>query len=105
MSRNKDSDQKKSNNKQVCSAKLDQTEFGANAPLIRSVYPCREISDLYCQVRKKNGRLVSLAGNWESHRTGEGDNTEWQGNDWMIVTSVITRRLKLTAKIRQIIGR
>jgi len=79
MSEQKNSDQRKSNNKQACSAKLNQPEFGANAPLIGSVYPCREMSDLYCQVWKKNGRSMSLAGNWGSYSTAEGDNTGWQG--------------------------
>lgn len=48
----KNSDQMKSNNKQACSAKLNQPEFDANAPLIGSVNPCREMSDLYWQVWK-----------------------------------------------------
>jgi hypothetical protein len=86
VSGNKDSDQTNSNNTQACSAKLVPNRIWCQRPTDRIRIPCREMSDLYCQVRRKHGRFLSQTGNWESYRTAEGDNTGWQGNHLMIVT-------------------
>jgi len=108
MSKQKDSDQSYSNHKQACSAKLNQPEFGANAPLIGSVCQVYAVrferkTVVRCHWQEIGSRIVlqrAIILGGKEPPLGECRKSLDDSD-----IKVITCRLRLTANICEIIAR